>query len=215
MKTNLFIIALILGLFLYLLMSSSPTTKSLTGGIRDRRNYMIDIEKVNNYIVFIPEIAEINYFETDKDINNWFVFIDGRREKEQKILIRDKKNVSQGGYAGHLYLQDNRPIELVLVHFPENWSDFQYLLIDVNSARQGNEPLEIKIGDYFDAKRFYSESQKFKSSLILKRGLNTIKISINEIKNKIRIGSERKTLHLCFPNEHGINLFLDNLRLEK
>lgn len=215
MKTNIFIIALIFILSFYLVMSFSTTTKFPETETMGRGSYKINIEKVSNNITEIPKTAEINYFETDKDINNWFVFVNSDREKERKAFVRSKKYISQGDYSAHLSLRENRSVELVLVHFPENWGDYRYLLIDITNSKENNEPIEIKIGDYFDAVRFYPESQKFHREFDLKSGLNNIKINIDEIKSKIKVNSERKTLHLCFPNEHGINLFLDNLRLEE
>lgn len=176
----------------------------------NRGNYYIEIEKVSNITKQIMPIKEINYFETEKNINNWFMRTDNSKDI---VIKRSPLNVTQGKYSMQVKWQKAEWVELILVHFPEEWQLFRSLTLDIFNANNGSEEFKIKIGDKFDASGFYSKANKYTFEKSLKPGLNRININIGDIKKQINISADRKVIHLFFFGKDK-TFYIDNVKLE-
>jgi len=186
----------------YVLLSSQQNKKNIN---------TIEFEYISNVINTIEPVKEINYFETDKDINNWFVRSD---EKNGIGVKRSLENVSEGSSSMQIYWKTSEWAELVLVHFPEDWQNYKYFIFDIFNGNKESTNFEIKIGDRFDYASFYPKANKFVLKTALKPGWNNFKLKIADLKKKIDIAAERKVIHLRFFNKDKV-FYLDNMRLEQ
>ena len=165
-------------------------------------------EYVDNCIKTYPSVVEINYFEEQNDIYNLFV-----NSKKSKVQ-RSKECKTQGEYSAQVIFGADWE-ELVLFHFPEEWSKYKYLKLDIYSPKENPLHLQFRMGDLFDCHSWYPSRQKFKRELQLKQGWNNLSFSIEDIAKRIDINSSHKTIHLSFSSQPGETIYLDNVRLEK
>ncbi|MDP3024014.1 MAG: hypothetical protein Q8O10_00585 [candidate division Zixibacteria bacterium] len=172
-------------------------------------------EKVNLQLAYVdmlprtsPQVLEISYFEGQNDIYNLFV-LSGKSKVQ-----RSGEQRTQGEYSAKITFGSTWE-EIVLVYFPESWNKYRYLKFDIYNAQEKSLELQFRIGDFFDSKAFYLNSQKFKKEVELKQGWNRLEFSIEEISRKIDINSSHKSIHLSFFPQAGEAIYIDNFRLVK
>jgi len=206
MRINLILIIFVLlfGVYILIHQEGEPICSDNKVGLN------ISVEKIDNKIVEILPIREINFFETDKDISNWFI---RGRNKDFIQLKRANMKVTEGNFSMEIRWNSTRWGELVLVHFPENWNSYRQLCLDVFNPNPGSLKFEINVGDKFDNSSFYPEKNRFVEIFTLEHGLNKLRIDIEEISDVIKITAPKKTIHLRFFDTNKI-FFVDNMRLE-
>lgn len=206
MKINITLILLIFLLGIYLALSNNSDVVYP----KQIEKLKIITENVDNRIIKALSKKEINFFETDKDINNWFV----RCNKNNAIEVKRSSNYfSQGNYSMQVKWKAKEWGELVFVDFPEDWSNYKNFNLDIFNPNNEAIIFQIRIGDRFDASGFYDKSNKFITKDVLNPGWNTINLKISEIGKRINIISERKVIHLSFFTKDK-TLYLDNMGLE-
>ena len=72
-----------------------------------------------------------------------------------------------------------------------------------------------ELGDYYSSEGYCSECQKFVKILDVNTGGNHYSFSIAEIRSKIDINSEFKSIHLGWKTLSDGILLIDNVRLTK
>jgi len=166
----------------------------------------LQLEYVSDTMKTFPSVLEINYFERQEDIYN--LFVSSKRSRVQ----RSEEQRTQGQYSAEIVFGTTWE-EITLVYFPEGWSKYRYLELDIYNPQDNLLDLQFRIGDYFDSRSFYLSSQKFKREIGLKKGWNRLEFSVKEISEKININSSHKTIHLSFFPQPGEKVYMDNLRL--
>ena len=165
-------------------------------------------EYVDNTVRTFPSTMQVNYFETQNDISSLFV-LSGKSK-----IRRSQEQKTQGEYSAEIIFGSTWE-EIVLVYFPESWNKYRYLKLDIYNAQEKPMQLQFRMGDLFDSKAFYLNSQKFKKEMELKPGWNQLEFSVEEISRKIDINSSRKSIHLSFFPQAGEKVYMDNFRLVK
>jgi hypothetical protein len=207
MKSIIILLILIISLGLYIDLSGNNNVLPL----KKSETYQVSVEKISSTSAKTPPVREINYFETDKDINNWLV----RSDEWHGINIQQSlQNVSQGASSMQINWKTSKWGELVLMYFPEDWQKYKNFGFDIFNPDNQELSLELKIGDKFDTLSFYPKANKFIIKTTLKPGWNKFKLKMSDIKNKIDVAAERKVIHLRFFNK-GKAFYLDNMRLER
>jgi hypothetical protein len=163
---------------------------------------------VDDTIERLPPVLEVNYFERQNDIHNLFVI--SRKSKVQ----RSEEQRTQGRYSGEIVFGTTWE-EIALVYFPQMWSKYRYLKLDIYNPQDTILHLQFRIGDYFDNEKWYLDSQRFKKEVDLHKGWNRLEFSMDEIASKININSPRRSIHLSFFPRPGEKVYIDNMRLVK
>lgn len=175
-----------------------------------KEKFNISVERIDNKIREILPIREINFFETEKNITNWFV---RGRNKDLIELKRSNINVTEESFSMEIRWNPTRWGELVLIHFPENWNLYRQLCLDVFNPSPVALNLEISVGDKFDNSGFYPGRKRFVELFTLERGLNKLRIGVKKISDVIDIAAPKKTIHLRFFDKDK-TFYVDNMRLE-
>lgn len=128
-------------------------------------------------------------------------------------------SLGEGDYATHrlmaLVIQKEflSNMELAVTHFHQDWRGYDSLFFDIYNDDSEAATLWLRIGDRFDATRFYVESQKYRNSFCLAPGHNRLAVAVDDVYNAFGYVPERLSLHFNFPAEAGRRLILDYLRL--
>lgn len=171
-----------------------------------KANCQITTERVDN-LLKVSKVEEINYFETDKDIYNWYI-----RRGQIRLELSDDF-VSQGNFSMKITFLEKKPVEIALFYLPQAWKYYEFLEFDMNKPDDVTEECEILIGDYFDNSGWYDDLSKYRRKIQLKEGINKFSLPIKEIARKINLDSERKIIHFLFNPQKGYKIYIDNLRL--
>ncbi len=168
----------------------------------------LQLEYVNDSIKTFPSVLEVNYFERQNDIHNLFIL-----SKKSRVQ-RNEEQRTQGKYSAEIVFGATWE-EIALVYFPQLWSKYRYLKLDIYNPQDAPLHLEFRIGDYFDNEKWYLDSQRFKKEIELHSGWNKLEFNIAEIAQKININSPRRSMHLSFFPRPGEKIYVDNLRLTR
>ncbi len=104
-------------------------------------------------------------------------------------------------------------MELAVTHFHQDWRGYDSLFFDIYNDDSEAASFWLRVGDSFDATRFYVESQKYRKSFRLNPGHNRLAVSVDDVFEAFGYLPERLSLHLNFPAESGRRLILDYFRL--
>jgi hypothetical protein len=170
--------------------------------------YQIETVKISNIQQNLPKVREICYFETQKDVDNWFS--DGVNVK------LSMENVSQGKYSMEINWDKKHSYKLYYYHFPRDWQNYGSFMFDVYSSLKEASRLNMRFYDNFGIESYdHPEAAKsYRVQYELKPGWNTLNAKIGDLKEKINTASDRKLIHLYFSERDG-TYYIDNMRLER
>jgi len=171
----------------------------------------VALERISTVSAFVPKVREINYFEAEKDVGNWFWRASGHRGIK---LHWSDRGVTQGKHSMEVVWKARRWGEIISMYFPEDWSRYHAFAFDVVNPQDENILLELRIGDYFDSACFDPETSRFIRRVTLRPGLNRLRFNIREAAHAINIDSERKIVRLRFFATQA-HFYVDNMRLER
>jgi hypothetical protein len=160
-------------------------------------------------MVPMPDTMILNDFEKANDLNNMY------DQGGEYTVALNSAHATHGKMALMIEKNYDSNIELATVHFPRNWDGYHVLKLDIYNESDEAGNLWLRIGNDFDANRFYLESQKYTKSFPLESGANTVVIPTEDISKAFGRMPRRQTLHFNFPAESGDRYFLDFLRLER
>lgn len=104
-------------------------------------------------------------------------------------------------------------IELATVHFPRKWELYDAFELDIYNDSDSEGTVWLRVGNQYDARRFYIRSQKFSRAYPLSPGANTVIVTVDDIAKAFGRLPKRKSLHLNFPPGGGERYFLDYMRM--
>jgi hypothetical protein len=163
------------------------------------------------------DVREINYFEDPRDVSNWFLrFLSGGR-----IKTRLSHNaVSQGQTSMEVEWSASSSSELILAHFPQDWSGYRRLKFDIYDPGSLSLDIRLKIGDFFSASGSFPDKKKYEAIIKADPGWNHYDIPFADIGEKVEIDSLRKAIILQVlakakkPAYFAV-FYLDNMRLTR
>ena len=165
------------------------------------------VEQASNHT---PPVLILNDFETQEDINAWFV---RGRETHRVRMELSGRHVTHGRHCLKIEWRARKWTELVSVHFPRRWQAYGRLCLDVYNPGPGALRMEFRIGDYFDSRNFHPVTSRFIATKTVGEGACRIVFKSDELKNKIAPGSPKKIIHLRIIDPGRI-AYIDALRLE-
>lgn len=171
-----------------------------------KENCQITTERVDS-LWRVSKVKEINYFESDKDIYNWYI-----RSGQIRLQLSDDF-ASQGDFSMKITVLEKKPVEFALFYFPQAWKYYEFLEFDIDNSNDVTEECEILIGDYFDNSGWYNDLPKYRRKILLKEGTNKFSLSVEEIGREINLDSPRKTIHFLFNPQRSSSIYIDNLHL--
>ncbi|OGS17835.1 MAG: hypothetical protein A2219_00055 [Elusimicrobia bacterium RIFOXYA2_FULL_50_26] len=158
----------------------------------------------------IPPVLILNDFETQEDLNAWFV----RGHETHRVAMElSARHVTHGRHCLKIEWRAQRWTELVSVHFPRRWQAYGRLCLDVYNPGPGALRMEFRIGDYFDTQNFHPVSSRFIATKTIGPGRFTVVFKSGELQNKIALESPKKIIHLRIIDPGRI-AYVDALRLE-
>ncbi len=216
MKTVIALIIIILSLGIYMILTWGNNINHSPYGaqVKQGKGTGILIEEVDNALLHIPDVREINYFETLKDIDNWVVRSD---EKNGIEVSRSDRYVSQGNYSMEINWKTQGWGDLFLVYFPEDWKEYRKFSFDIFNPNKNAIDFVI---DIENRNEYFETMNKFSINTILKSGVNNFNLSIDAMKGKLNIDSEypegqrRKIIRFRFFTSNK-KVYLDNMRIEQ
>lgn len=155
----------------------------------------------------LPDTLVLNDFEKTNDMMNMY-----DQGGEYRLSLEENHH-THGRSALLIDRKAGSNIELAAVHFPRYWKGYKALQLDIYNDSERDEALWIRVGNQYDARRFYQRSQKFARSFLLAPGENTISIPIKDIADAFGTLPLRKSLHFNIPAGDGERFFLDFMRL--
>jgi hypothetical protein len=174
---------------------------------KNKVEYHIETVRISNITRSFPKIKEICYFETLKDLDNWFY--DGvDTELSTEHVSQGKHSLKVKWTKGHSY-------KLYYFHFPTDWQNYKAFIFDVFNSQNEPSSVNIAVYDNFDAGSFdRPKARSFLMRYELNPGWNTLKSEISVFDGEINTASEKKLIHLYFSRNTGI-YYIDNMRLER
>jgi len=104
-------------------------------------------------------------------------------------------------------------IELATVHFPKDWDGYAALEFDLYNDSDDTAAVWVRLGNRFDASKFYISSQRYARDFAVSPGWNTISIPLADIAAAFGTIPHRKSLHFNFPPGGSGRFFMDYLRV--
>ncbi|MCP4567079.1 MAG: hypothetical protein GY841_05825 [FCB group bacterium] len=154
-----------------------------------------------------PDTLVLNDYENHNDMTNMYPQGGSYR------LSLSPEHATDGRYALMIDRSVLDNMEMATVHFPRDWEGYGFLQFDLYNDSEVDGSVRLRIGNVFDNKRFYVNSQKFGRSFLLRPGPNTISIPMADIHASFGHLKYYKSLHFNFQPEGGKRYFLDGLRL--
>jgi hypothetical protein len=201
----LFLTVLIFGLFLFIRISFTPPDLPASPS----RQTQITIIEPKPAAEKKEPVMEINYFENEKDVTNWLLRFS--HDVRVKTSLSDKE-ASQGKCSMEVDWNSFGRLELVLYHFPQDWTGYTRFLFDVYNPSAQDLMIELKIGDFFNASGFYPHRKRFEFIRQALPGWNHYDIPFKQISDSININSERKAIFLRTSGKNAV-FYVDNVRI--
>lgn len=153
-----------------------------------------------------PDTLVLNDFEKWNDRMNMYW------QGGEFTTALSKKHVSHGATSLEIERRPSENIELATVHFPKDWTGYDRMQFDLYNDSDAKTSVWVRLGDRYDAKKFYIASQKYARDFLLKPGWNTVSIPIKDIIAAFGSLPHRKSLHFNFPPGGG-RFYMDYMRL--
>ncbi len=153
-----------------------------------------------------PDTLVLNDFEKWNDRMNMYW------QGGEFTTALSKRRVSHGATSLEIERRPDENIELATVHFPKDWAGYDRMQFDLYNDSDTKSSVWVRLGDRYDAKKFYIASQKYAHDFLLLPGWNTVSIPIKDIVAAFGSLPQRKSLHFNFPPGGG-RLYMDYLRL--
>jgi hypothetical protein len=174
------------------------------GGVE---KYQIEAIKISNVQGTAPELKEICYFETQKDIDNWTSY--------DSTLKLSNRYVTQGRSSMEIISPAEDSIKLFYSHFPRDWQHYGKIVFDLYSNAQGTTKMQIRIDDNYDINEFHGPRDRaFFEQKAIRTGWNKIEVRIDDLRKRINVASERKIVRLYFDPHQG-SYYIDNMKVVK
>jgi len=153
-----------------------------------------------------PDTLVLNDFEKWNDRMNMYW-----QGGEFSTELSDRY-VTHGKTSLKIERRPSENIELATVYFPKNWEGYDAMQFDVFNDSDAPASVWVRLGNRYDAKKFYIASQKYAHDFLLHPGWNTVSIPIKDIVAAFGTLPHRKSLHFNFPPGGG-RFYMDYLRL--
>lgn len=202
-RTTYILLAFNLALVLFVVVRSGSDEVTAS----DQSFPKLTIEKLARPLVYPGDTLLLLDFEKKRDIYNMY------HQGGEYQLSLGKEYATHGVMALVIQKQFESNMELAVTHFPQDWRGYDSLFLDIYNDDTETATLWLRIGDRFDATRFYIESQKFTTSFKLEPGANRLAVAVDDIFEAFGYPLKRMSLHFNFPANSGERLILDNMRL--
>ena len=154
-----------------------------------------------------PDTLLLNDFEKINDIMNMY------DQGGEYRLLTSSEHATHATSSLLIEKVRESNIELATVHFPRQWDGYDALEIDIYNPSEENGSLWVRIGNQYDARRFYLRSQKYARSFVISPGAGTVSIPVSDIVKAFGSMPRRKSIHFNFPAGGSDRFYLDFLRL--
>ena len=203
---------LLIALSIYLIIGIIQiiTESDMIDSIPPKSSANFQIRKVISLeIPEMPDTFILNGFETQNDLYNL-------RNIEKNLDVKfNYEWKTHGKSSAKAAFKANKYSELGLRHFPPWWNDYDSLSFDLYLKQGQIGSVTFRIGDYYSSEGYCSECQKFVKILDVNPGGNHYSFSIDEIRSKIDLNSDFKSIHLGWKTLSDGVLLIDNVRLTK
>lgn len=154
-----------------------------------------------------PDTLILNDFEKANDATNMY----WQGGEFTKRLTSE--HVFRGARSLMIDRDIDENIELATVHFPVDWDGYDFLEFDLFNDSDSTAAIWVRMGNRYDAIRFYVSSQKYSQDFALYPGWNTISIPLADIAEAFGTVPARKSLHFNFPPGRSGRFFFDFMRV--
>jgi hypothetical protein len=208
MKATIYLLLMVLLFGAALLIRLNPKPVDFP---RRPRDVELSVVEPGNITSKRESVREINYFETQKDVNNWFLrFIE---HTVTTVKLSDTE-VSQGKHSMKVDWNGSPHTELILVHFPQDWAGYRKFLFDIYNPGSEELTIELKIGAFFDGSGFYPHRKRYESRKQARPGWNYYDIPFEDIAGEIDITSQKKDIFLRTFGKNVV-FYVDNMRITR
>jgi hypothetical protein len=197
-------ILLAVNLVLVVFITIRAGSKSAEAGARNPRPFGID--RVKPIPGPGPDTLVLNDFEKWNDRMNMYW------QGGEFTTALSRKHVTHGATSLEIERRPSENIELATVHFPKNWAGYDRMQFDLYNDSDTKAAVWVRLGDRYDAKKFYIASQKYARDFLLQPGWNTVSIPLDDIVAAFGHLPHRKSLHFNFPPGGG-RFYMDYMRL--
>lgn len=151
----------------------------------------------------------LNDCETSNDLYNL-------RNIEKNLDIKlNPEWRTHGLSSAEVNFRGGKYSELGIRYFPYWWDDYDTLSFDLYLKQGEIGSVSFRIGDFYSSEGYCAECQKYVQYLEIRQGENHFAFPLSEIRNKIDINSEFKSIHLGWKSLSKGTLYIDNIRLTK
>ncbi len=154
-----------------------------------------------------PDTLVLNDFERANDKTNMY----WQGGEFTKRLTSGR--ISHGETSLEITRKIDDNIELATVHFPRQWDGYNALEFDLYNDADSVASVWVRVGNRYDARKFYIDSQKYARDFTIGPGWNTISIPLADIAEAFGRLPNRKSLHFNFPPGGSGRFFIDYLRV--
>jgi hypothetical protein len=213
MRTTIILFLLVIGLGAVILLRTSAPFRALPSG--EKSKLEISLIEAGPAPANKEPVRELDYFENQKDISNWFfMFLENGLIKPGL----SGKAVSQGKNSMRVEWTASGRSELVLVHFPQDWSGYTHLKFDIFNPDERAFDIKLKIGDFAEIADPHGGRKEYGALLRVLPGWNNYDVPSADIGAKINIGAVRKAIVLqalrgTGSSEPRLVFNVDNMRL--
>lgn len=201
-QTTYILLAVNLALVLFIIVRA----KSKTVHVDPRNPKPFAIHRVEPVPGPKPDTMVLNDFEKWNDRMNMYW-----QGGEFTTELSDR-HVTHGATSLEIERRPTENIELATVHFPKDWEGYDRMQFDIFNDSDTKSSVWIRLGDRYDARRFYIASQKYARDFLLQPGWNTVSVPLADIVAAFGHLPHRKSLHFNFPPGGG-RYYMDYLRL--
>ncbi len=201
-RTTYILLAVNLALVVFIILRAG--SKSMVAETRNGRP--LDIRRVTPVPGPQPDTLVLNDFEKWNDRMNMYW------QGGEFTTALSKRYVTHGETSLEIERRPSENIELATVYFPKDWIGYDRMQFDLYNDSDAKASVWVRLGDRYDAKKFYIASQKYAHDFLLQPGWNTVSIPLTDIIAAFGSLPHRKSLHFNFPPGGG-RMYMDYLRL--
>jgi hypothetical protein len=171
-----------------------------------RNTHPFDIHRVEAVPGPKPDTVILNDFEKWNDRMNMYW------QGGEFVTALSDRHVTHGATSLEIERRPSENIELATVHFPKDWTGYDKMEFDLFNDSNEKASVWVRLGDRYDAKKFYIASQKYAGDFLLQPGWNTVSIPMADVVAAFGYLPHRKSLHINFPPGGG-RYYMDYMRL--